>query len=145
MVALGRIPSNPTPAWARISPAIKGLWRWSGTTILIFTPDPAAPLPYATRYTVTIDAAATSVAGRPLGTPYAFSFTTPTVRLTSARWARQGPRFDTPVQLALRFNQRVRASDALAHVAARFEPHDVELPSFAAAERARWRRRIPTA
>ena len=25
MVALGRIPSNPTPAWVRISPAIKGL------------------------------------------------------------------------------------------------------------------------
>ena len=70
MVALGRIPSNPTPAWVRITPAIKGLWRWSGTTILMFTPDPAVPLPYATRYTVAIDAAAASVSGRPLGNPY---------------------------------------------------------------------------
>ena len=79
---------------------------------------------------------ATSVAGRPLAKPYKFSFTTPTVRLTSARWTRQGSRFDTPVQLALRFNQRVRAADVLAHVAARFEPHPVELPAFAPAERA---------
>ncbi len=136
MVALGRIPANPTPAWVRIAPAIKGQWRWSGTTILIFTPDPATPLHYATRYTVTVDATATSVAGRPLAKPYQFSFTTPTVRLESARWTRQGSRFDTPVQLALSFNQQVRAADVLAHVAARFEPHPVELPAFAPAERA---------
>ena len=56
MVALGRIPSNPTPPWLHISPAINGAFRWSGTTILIFTPDPTTPLPYATRYTVTVDA-----------------------------------------------------------------------------------------
>ena len=30
MVALGRIPSNPTPPWIRISPAIGGTYRWSG-------------------------------------------------------------------------------------------------------------------
>ena len=52
MVALGRVPSNPTPPWIHITPAIPGAFRWSGTTILIFTPDPATPLPYATRYTV---------------------------------------------------------------------------------------------
>lgn len=136
MVALGRVPSNPTPPWIRISPAIKGLWRWSGTTILIFTPDPAAPLPHATRYTVTIDPSAASVSGRRLPKPYEFSFTTPTVRLTSARWMRQGERFDTPVALALRFNQRVRAADVLAHVAARFEPHEFEAPVFTPQERA---------
>src|SRR5262245_58514178 len=55
MVALGRIPSNPTPSWIHIRPAIKGEYRWSGTTTLIFTPDPATPLPYSTRYDVTID------------------------------------------------------------------------------------------
>ena len=50
MVPLGRVPSNPTPPWIHITPAIAGAFRWSGTTILIFTPDPATPLPYATRY-----------------------------------------------------------------------------------------------
>ena len=53
MVALGRVPSNPTPPWIHIAPAIPGTFRWSGTTILIFTPDPATPLPYATRTRVT--------------------------------------------------------------------------------------------
>ena len=45
MVALGRIPANPAPPWIQIAPAMKGAYRWSGTTILIFTPDPASPLP----------------------------------------------------------------------------------------------------
>src|SRR5262245_27118556 len=125
MVPLGRIPSNPSPAWIRISPAIKGAYRWSGTTILIFTPDPASPLPMATTYTVTVDGSAAAVSGRTLGTTQSFSFTTPTVRLTSARWSRRGDRFDAPVTLALMFNQRVRASDVISHLAVRYEPHNV--------------------
>ncbi len=39
--------------------------------------------------------------------------------------------------LALTFNQRVRAPDALAHVAARYEPHDWDQPTFSQAERTR--------
>jgi uncharacterized protein YfaS (alpha-2-macroglobulin family) len=137
MVALGRIPSNPDIPWLRIEPAIKGAFRWSGTTILMFTPDPATPLPYATKYTVTIDASATSVAGRRIGTPFTFSFTTPTVRLTSARWMRRSDRFDQPVLLALRFNQPVRATDVVAHLSVRFSPHPWSPPAFTDAERAR--------
>ena len=48
------------------SPAVPGTFRWSGTTILIFTPDPKRPLPYATRYQVTIDTGADAVSGRKL-------------------------------------------------------------------------------
>ena len=137
MVSLGRIPSNPTPPWIRITPAIKGTYRWSGTTILILTPDPATPLPHATQYRVAIDTSAASVAGRRLQAVHEFTFTTPTVRLMSARWMRRADRFDAPVTLALTFNQRVRAPDALAHVAVRYEPHDWDQPSFTAAERTR--------
>jgi hypothetical protein len=43
--------------------------------------------------------------------------------LTSARWLRQGGRFDAPVALALRFNQRVRPEDVVAHVTAASQPH----------------------
>jgi hypothetical protein len=117
MVPLGRVPSNPTPPWIHITPTIPGAFRWSGTTILIFTPDPAKPLPYATRYTVRVDANATSAAGRQLGQAEAFTFTTPTVKLTSARWYRRGERFDTPLLILLQFNQRVRPPDVLAHLA----------------------------
>ncbi len=53
----------------RIRPAIKGTFRWSGTTILIFTPDPQQPLPYATTYTVVVDTTATAVSTRRLAAP----------------------------------------------------------------------------
>jgi uncharacterized protein YfaS (alpha-2-macroglobulin family) len=137
MVALGRIPSNPDVPWVRIEPAIRGAFRWSGTTILIFTPDPATALPYATKYTVTVEAGAASASGRRIGQPYSFSFTTPTVRLRSARWMRQGNRFDAPVALALQFNQPVRAADVIAHLGVRYEPHPWDPPAFTPDERAR--------
>ena len=137
MVALGRIPSNPTPSWIRISPSIAGTYRWSGTTVLVFTPDPSAPLPYSTRYTVTVDRAATSDAGRTLAAPYEFSFTTPTVKLTSLRWYRRQQRFDQPVVLMLSFNQPVRADDIAAHTTVRYQAHEFEPPSPTTRERAR--------
>jgi uncharacterized protein YfaS (alpha-2-macroglobulin family) len=145
MVALGRVPANPSPPWIRIQPAMKGAFRWSGTTILIFTPDPAAPLPHATRYVVTVSADAAAMSGRRLGKPFEFSFTTPTVRLESARWMRRNGRFDEPVQLALTFNQRVRPEDVVAHLGVRHQPHKIELPSFSAQERARLTARDPNA
>ncbi len=137
MVSLGRVPSNPTPSWIHITPAIAGTYRWSGTTVLLFTPDAATPLPHATRYTVRVDAAAESAAGRRLGAPFEFTFTTPTVKLTSARWYRRNSRFDAPLVIVLQFNQHVRPDDVLAHAAVRYQPHDVDLPQFSAAERAR--------
>jgi hypothetical protein len=143
MVALGRIPSNPSPPWIGITPAMTGRWRWSGTTTLIFTPDPDTPLPFATRYTVNVAATTGSAAGQRLGTPYEFTFTTPTVRLTSARWRRQGNRYDRPLALALTFNQPVRAADVLAHVTARYRPHEFDAPAPTSAERARMTARDP--
>ena len=62
----GGFPSPVTAPFVRITPAIPGTFRWSGTTILIFTPDPKRPLPYATSYEVTVDATATAVSGRTL-------------------------------------------------------------------------------
>jgi len=58
MVTLGRIPNPVTAPFVRITPAIPGTFRWSGTTILIFTPDPKRPLPYATSYEVAVDVSA---------------------------------------------------------------------------------------
>src|SRR5687767_10639797 len=81
MVVLGRIPEHVTAPFFRIDPAVKGSFRWSGTTTLIFTPDPKTPLPFAREFTVTIDKNAQSVAGNTLDRPYSFSFTTPTIRL----------------------------------------------------------------
>src|SRR6476660_6794904 len=66
MVNLGRIPSEPHPTFIKITPAIPGTFRWSGTTVLIFTPDPKRPLPSATTYQVTIAAGTPDASGRKL-------------------------------------------------------------------------------
>ena len=92
MVTLGTIPARVTAPFFSVTPAIPGSFRWSGTTILIFTPDAKRPLPYATRYQVTIAATATAVSGRRLGRPHQFSFTTPTVKLRNTNWYRRGGR-----------------------------------------------------
>jgi hypothetical protein len=145
MVPLGRIPSNPTPDWIRITPAIPGVVRWSGTTILIFTPDPSRPLPHATPYMVQIAATATAVSGRQLGQSFSFTFTTPTVRLESARWARLKNRFDQPVTLALQFNQRVDPNELLRHLTVRFQPHEWRPPTLTERERTWLGATAPTA
>ena len=68
MVPLGRVPAKLGPAFFHISPAVAGTFRWSGTTILIFTP--ARKLPLATKYDVRIDASAAAESGRRLDRPY---------------------------------------------------------------------------
>src|SRR5712692_3947455 len=55
MVAVAKIPKNLAIPWFHITPEVKGTFRWSGTTTLIFTPDPNQPLPFATKFDVTID------------------------------------------------------------------------------------------
>ncbi len=137
MVALGRIPSVVRPPYVTITPAIPGAFRWSGTTILIFTPDAKTPLPYATRYDVTVDATAAAVSGRTLGAPYTFSFTTPTVKLLRTDAYRRGGRFDAPYVVLLRFNQPVDRADVAAALAAKFESHSWDQPSISAAAQQR--------
>ncbi len=123
MVTLGRIPARVTAPFFKIDPAVPGTFRWSGTTILIFTPDPKRPLALSTTYKVTIAAGAAAVSGRKLAGPLTFTLTTPTARLLRTEWYRRGDRFDSTLVVALRFNQPVRPRDVLAHATARFSAH----------------------
>src|SRR4029079_3834546 len=75
MIALGTVPPRLRPSFFHLPPAVAGTFRWSGTTILIFTP--AKRLPLATKYDVRIDAGLAAVSGRRLAAPYTFSFITP--------------------------------------------------------------------
>src|SRR5688572_11748370 len=143
MVALGRIPQPVTAPFVRIQPALTGTFRWSGTTILIFTPDPKQPLPYATRYQVTVDTAARAVSGRQLAAPYTFAFTTPTVRLLVADHHRLEGRADRPVVFMLRFNQPVQPAAVLPHLTARLEPHTWDRPALTTAAEQRLGRLDP--
>ena len=146
MVTLGRIPSAVPASFVRITPAVAGSFRWSGTTILIFTPDPKKPLPYATtlRGDRRHDRRRCQRA-RSSPTPHHFAFTTPTVKLLQTDWYRRGGRAGAQMVVALRFNQRVRAADVLAHLTARFEQHDWAAPMLPAATEARLRQIDPQA
>ncbi|HET9318097.1 MAG TPA: Ig-like domain-containing protein, partial [Vicinamibacteria bacterium] len=135
MVALGRIPDPVTAPFFAIAPAVKGSFRWAGTDTLIFKP--AAPLPFATRFTVTIATSAVSVKGNALQEPYTFSFTTPTVKLLRTSWYRKTRLFDSPVVIALRFNQPVEPLEVSKHLSLRYEPHPWNPPSLPAATRDR--------
>src|SRR5512136_1030416 len=128
MVALGRIPQPVKAPFFTITPAVAGTFRWSGTTILIFTPEEHRPLPFATRFDVKIDTAATAISGRRLAAPYTFSFTTPTVRLLSTQWYRKQGKYSDPVIIALRFNQPVRPPQVAVHASLRFQRHEWARP-----------------
>ncbi len=130
MVTMGQIPAKVAAPFVTISPAIPGAFRWSGTTILIFTPDASRPLPNATRYEVTVGATATAVSGRRLAKPVSFSFTTPTVKLLSTAWYRRGGTAAGRMVAVLRFNQPVRSADIAAALSASLTPHDWTPPSF---------------
>jgi uncharacterized protein YfaS (alpha-2-macroglobulin family) len=145
MVTLGRIPPRVTAPFFSISPAVAGTFRWSGTTILIFMPDARRPLPYATKYEVTVDTTATAVSGRRLSQPYRFTFTTPSVKLLQTNWYRRGGKAGAPLVIVLRFNQPVRPADVAPHVTARFEPHAWDEPAWSADARERVRAVDPSA
>jgi alpha-2-macroglobulin len=129
MAAMGRIPAQLRPAFFHIVPAVAGTFRWSGTTILIFTP--AKRLPLATEYTVTIDETAAAVSGRRLPQAYLFKFRTPTARLLRTNWYRPGGRYDAPPLVALNFNQPINPQDVVAHLSAAFQPHPFSVPGIA--------------
>ena len=137
MVNLGRIPPEVNPPFFKIAPAVPGTFRWSGTTVLIFTPDPKRPLAYATTYQVTIAAGTQAASGRKLARAATFSFTTPTVRLLQTRWYRQDGTVNGRMVVLLRFNQPVRSADVDPSLSATLWPHPFSPPAFTADEQAR--------
>ncbi|MEO5894319.1 MAG: MG2 domain-containing protein, partial [Vicinamibacterales bacterium] len=137
MVTLGRIPATVTVPFVKIMPALPGAFRWSGTTILVFTPDPKRPLPFATQFQATVSTEATAASGHKLAKPFEFRFITPTVKLVSTDAFRRGDLASGRLVVLLRFNQPVRSADIAASLTAALQPHDWSAPSFSAEEQAR--------
>ncbi|HET7436545.1 MAG TPA: alpha-2-macroglobulin family protein [Thermoanaerobaculia bacterium] len=144
MVVLGKIPDPVTAPYVHITPAMKGQFRWSGTTTLIFAPD-MKTVPTATQYSVTIDANAKSLAGHTLDQPYRFDFTTPTIRLVQTQWYRKGGKAGAPIVILLSFNQPVDAATILPHLKLLTTPHDVPAPYWSPEGRARAQKLEPDA
>jgi uncharacterized protein YfaS (alpha-2-macroglobulin family) len=140
MVVLGRIPQPVTAPFFKMEPAVKGTFRWSGTTTLIFTPD--QPLPYATEFKVTVAKSAKSVAGNTLDQAYDWSFTTPTIRLMRADWYRKK---NGAVVIGLRFNQAVDAQTLVPHLKLQTQAHTIELPPVPASGEAKKQKALAAA
>ena len=109
VVPLGEARASLTPpAWLRVSPPLVARWRFAGTAELIG--EPLAPLPLATRFTVTIDSALTAVDGAALAGSATFWFSTPAPEATiAAQSTPLGP--GTP--MSVRFNQPVDPASVL--------------------------------
>src|SRR3954471_6432166 len=135
MIVVGKIPKVLNVPWFHVAPEIKGTFRWSGTTTLIFTPDPKTPLPFATKYDVTIDPEAKAVSGKTLGKAYHFSFFTPTIQLLRTDWYRKNGKYDSGIVIALWFNQPVDAETLGAHLKLRTVAHEFKAPELPARER----------
>jgi uncharacterized protein YfaS (alpha-2-macroglobulin family) len=135
MVVVGKIPKVLEVPWFHVAPAINGTFRWSGTTTLIFTPDAKTPLPFATKYDVTVDAEAKAVSGKTLGKVYRFSFVTPTIQLLRTDWYRKGGKWDGSIVIALWFNQPVDAETLASHLNLRTVAHEFKAPELPARDR----------
>ncbi len=75
MRALTALPQTESAGTMTIEPAVRGTFRWLGTTTLAFAP--ADTLPYASRYTVTIPAGTKSLSGSTLKNTFRWTFETP--------------------------------------------------------------------
>ena len=141
MVALGQIPSR---RWRRSSPSP----RHRGGLALVRHAHPdlhargPEKLPYATRYRVTVDAAATSAAGRRLGTPIPSSSRRRPCGCCGSMAARGRTPRRSPAP-HLRFNQPVRRRALLPHLSFAYEPHEWTAPELPVEARARDPRATP--
>ena len=76
VVALGTVEAQDSALPAiTIAPAIPGAWRWLGSASVEFVP--SGPVPYATRFTVTVPKGLAAVDGSALAEAYTFTFETP--------------------------------------------------------------------
>jgi hypothetical protein len=90
---------------ASLSPAVEGEWRWIGSASVEFVPK--APLPFATRFTVTVPAGLKGVDGSSLKEAYSWSFDTPGPRVESVHPGGQWRWLRPTEDIVLVFNQAV--------------------------------------
>jgi uncharacterized protein YfaS (alpha-2-macroglobulin family) len=115
----------------RMTPDVKGRWRWIGTQSLLFEPDDGR-LAQATRYEITLTANTRSDAGASLGKDAHFSFSTAAPELV-AHYPSDPVQALRPVLIAT-FNQAVDSDGVIPLI--EFRAGTSKLAAVAATERA---------
>lgn len=106
---------DSAPALLEIEPAIVGTTQWLGTRTLAFKPE-AGRLPYSTDYEVTVRAGVTSTWGEKLASDVDWTFSTPTLALTSATPYDGSADNELEPTIALTFNQPINRTALLAAI-----------------------------
>lgn len=114
MVPLQPLPAQEETGPMVIEPKVAGRYRWKGTATLVF--EPSEPLPYSTRFKVTVPKGTKSWAQQGLKEDYKFEFVTPIPKLTTSVPA-DGNSVAGPSSLVfLRFNQPMDPEVARKHL-----------------------------
>jgi alpha-2-macroglobulin len=93
----------------RITPAVKGTWRWVGTTGAVFQPEGA--LRRSTHFKVAVPVGTRALDGSVLDKPYELTFSTPPPRIVQSE-PRSGSHDLTPEsKIVLKWNQPVSDSE----------------------------------
>jgi alpha-2-macroglobulin len=115
VMALGTVEAQASaPAPAQLQPAVAGEWHWLGSASVEFVPK--QPLPFSTRFSVTVPAGLKSVDGAALAEAYSWTFETPSPAVQSIEPA-EGWAWVTPEQhFFLLLNQPVLDLEKALHI-----------------------------
>ena len=114
MIAVSSQTEAAQPVPVKLSPEVKGRWRWLGTRTLIF--DAAPRLPMATRFSATIPAGTRSANGEVLAKDFAWTFETPAPKVES--FSPDGKDVRRDQILLAKFNQYIKPEDVLPKITA---------------------------
>ncbi|MCA9796447.1 MAG: hypothetical protein KC910_31785, partial [Candidatus Eremiobacteraeota bacterium] len=128
MLALGAERASPV----KLSPEPPGQWRWVGDRTLLFEPDGGFPM--ATDYSVVVPADTASAAGRRLAQAQEWTFSTPPPSLKESY--PESDRVSLRPVIFLRFDQKMRPADVLAHLKVTVGSAQYPLALASAVERA---------
>jgi uncharacterized protein YfaS (alpha-2-macroglobulin family) len=102
MVALAKLPEGNGSGPLKISPEVKGKFRWKGTDVLIFVPEKSLEL--ATEYHVEIpEGTKSEVSEDKLADAYRWTFTTPVPKISEVSPGSRDGASDVPLQRTIYF------------------------------------------
>jgi uncharacterized protein YfaS (alpha-2-macroglobulin family) len=110
MVPLGQSRVEPGKAPLRISPSIKGSYRWLDTRTIGFFPQ--TPLTGATRIKITVPAGVKALDGSRLAKPHYAAITTPRIKITQI-YPKPGKVLGPKFRISLTFNQPIELASLI--------------------------------